>query len=56
MGQLRAGVDREHCDCKDRDQARASLFDYIEIFYNGQRRHSSINYLVLSAFEESTTA
>ncbi|MFO1396524.1 MAG: IS3 family transposase [Burkholderiales bacterium] len=33
-----------HCDYKTRDDARASLFDYIEVFYNRQRRHSSINY------------
>ena len=28
-----------------RQQARTSLFDYIELFYNRQRRHSSINNL-----------
>ena len=27
-----------------RRQARAALFEYIEIFYNRQRRHSSIGY------------
>jgi len=30
------------CDCKTRDEARASLFDYMEVFYNRQRRHSTI--------------
>jgi hypothetical protein len=30
------------CDYKTRDDARASLFDYMEVFYNQQRRHSSI--------------
>ena len=25
-------------------QARASLFDYVEVFYNRQRRHSTIKY------------
>ena len=45
-----------HCDYKSRDQARASLFDYMEIFYNRQRRHSTINYVAPLAFEESTTA
>jgi putative transposase len=31
--------------------ARAELFDYIEVFYNGQRRHSSLGYLSPRAFE-----
>jgi len=30
------------CDCKTRDEARASLFDCMEVFYNRQRRHSTI--------------
>ena len=45
-----------HCDYKSRDQARASLFDYMEVFYNRQRRHSTINYVAPLAFEESTRA
>src|SRR5204863_149638 len=44
-----------HCDYKTRDQARASLFDYMEVFYNRQRRHSTINYVAPLAFEESTS-
>ena len=28
-----------HCDYKTRDDARVSLFDYMEVFYNRQRRH-----------------
>ena len=28
-----------HCDYQTRDQARVSLFDYMEVFYNRQRRH-----------------
>jgi len=31
--------------------ARAELFDYIEVFYNGQRRHSALGYLSPRAFE-----
>ena len=27
-----------------RDAARRSLFEYIEVFYNRQRRHSAIDY------------
>jgi transposase InsO family protein len=45
-----------HCDYKTRDQARACLFDYMEVFYNRQRRHSTIYYVAPLAFEESTTA
>ena len=33
-----------HCDYKTRDEARASLFDYMEVFYNRQRRHSTLSY------------
>ena len=34
-----------------RATARAELFEYIEVFYNGQRRHSSLGYLSPRAFE-----
>jgi len=40
-----------HCDYKTRDDARASFFDYMEVFYNRQRRHSSISYEVPLPFE-----
>ena len=43
-----------HCDYKTRDQARASLFEYMEVFYNRQRRHSTIHYEAPLAFEAST--
>ena len=45
-----------HCDYKSRDRARASLFDYMEVFYNRQRCHSTLNYAAPLAFEESTRA
>jgi transposase InsO family protein len=45
-----------HCDYKTRDEARASLFDYMEVFYNRQRRHSTIKYVAPLVFEASTTA
>jgi transposase InsO family protein len=35
----------------DRDQARSALFDYIEMFYNAQRRHSALGYLSPAEFE-----
>jgi putative transposase len=31
--------------------ARAELFDYLELFYNGERRHSALGYLSPRAFE-----
>jgi transposase InsO family protein len=43
-----------HCDYKTRDQARASLFEYMEVFYNRQRRHSTIRYEAPLAFEAAT--
>jgi transposase InsO family protein len=33
------------------EQARRSLFEWIEVFYNRQRRHSSLGYLSPEAFE-----
>lgn len=33
------------------DQAQASVFEWIEVFYNRQRRHSSLGYLSPEAFE-----
>ena len=38
------------------DGARASLFDYIEIFYNRQRSHSSLGYMAPIAFEKGDAA
>jgi putative transposase len=32
-------------DYVSRSQARASVFEYIEVFYNGRRRHSSLGYV-----------
>ena len=31
------------------EQARASIFEYIEVFYNRKRLHSSLGYVSLSA-------
>ena len=45
-----------HCDYKTRDQARASLFDYMEVFYNRQRRHSTLKYEAPLAFEATRIA
>jgi putative transposase len=34
-----------------RARARTELFDYLELLYNGQRRHSALGYLSPRAFE-----
>jgi transposase InsO family protein len=36
-----------------RQQAKQSIFEYIEVFYNRQRRHSAIGYVSPEAFEAS---
>ena len=38
-----------------RADARSALFEYIEGFYNGQRRHSALGYLSPRAFERQCT-
>ena len=39
-------------DWATRADARAAIFEYLEVFYNGQRRHSSLGYLSPVAFEQ----
>ncbi len=41
---------------RTRNQARADVFDYIELFYNPQRRHSTIGYLSPMEFERIAAA
>lgn len=41
---------------RTREQANIQLFEYIEIFYNRQRLHSTINYAVPVQFEQSNHA
>ncbi|MBM4172669.1 MAG: IS3 family transposase, partial [Ignavibacteria bacterium] len=36
-----------------RTEAKNCIFEYIEIFYNRQRRHSTLNYLTPSEFENT---
>ncbi len=36
-----------------REQAKASLFQYIEMFYNRVRRHSALGYLSPYDYEQS---
>jgi putative transposase len=40
-------------DYKTHTEARISLFDYIELFYNRQRRHSALKYRSPMAFEKA---
>ncbi len=40
------------CQFKTRDEAKQSIFEYIEVFYNRQRRHSTIGYLAPVVYEE----
>jgi hypothetical protein len=50
---------KTECVCFEQYQSREdghrSLFDYIEVFYNRQRRHSSLGYRTPSEAEESFT-
>ena len=40
---------------RTRAQAKAAIFEYIEVFYNRQRRHSGIGYQTpVQAFEDMT--
>jgi transposase InsO family protein len=40
-----------HEDYYTRAQAKQSIFEYIEVFYNRQRRHASLNYLTPVEYE-----
>jgi transposase InsO family protein len=44
-------VNHEHY--QTREQARASIFEYVEVFYNRHRLHSSLGYLSPEQFERS---
>jgi putative transposase len=43
-----------HCDYQTQDQAKVCLFEYMEVSYNRQRRHSTIQYEAVLAFEALT--
>lgn len=43
-------------DYHTREQARGSIFEYIETFYNRKRRHSALGYLSPVEFEQSRRA
>jgi putative transposase len=33
-----------HCRFRTREEAKAAVFDYVEVFYNRQRLHSALGY------------
>ncbi len=41
----------ERSDWRTRDEARLSIFEYIECWYNPKRRHSSLGYLSPAEYE-----
>jgi len=43
-----------YCRFKTREQARRAIFEYIEIFYNRKRLHSSLGYMSPEEFETQT--
>lgn len=45
-----------HENYLSRDKAKSSIFRYIEVFYNRQRRHSHIEYMAPLAFEAAYSA
>ncbi len=42
-----------HEDYATREQARASVFEYIEAFYNRARRHSALGYVAPAEYERT---
>jgi putative transposase len=42
-----------HCSFKTREHARTAVFEYIEVFYNRQRRHQSLDYVSPVDYERS---
>ena len=42
-------------DFENRQQAQRATFEYIEVFYNRQRRHSTIGYLAPLGYEQTHT-
>jgi putative transposase len=45
-----------HCDYHDRDEARAAIFKYIEVFYNRKRLHETLDYVSPAQYEVLTKA
>lgn len=45
-----------HEDYRSRTQAKASIFEYIEVFYNRQRRHSHLGQIAPLVFEKAAAS
>jgi transposase InsO family protein len=45
-----------HCRFKTREEAKLAIFDYIEVFYNRHRLHSTLNYRTPESVEEAALA
>ena len=45
-----------HRRYQTRDEAKADLFDYIEVFYNRKHRHSGLGYGIPSEFHSAWLA
>lgn len=45
-----------HCTFSTRNEARAAIFDYIEVFYNRQRLHQTLGYISPMRYEEQHAA
>lgn len=45
-----------HEDYRSRSEAKASIFEYIEVFYNRQRRHSHLGQIAPLAFEKAAAS
>ena len=41
---------------RDHSRNKEKLFDYIEVFYNQQRRHSSLDYVTPAGYEKASRA
>jgi putative transposase len=41
-----------HEDYQTREEAKASIFEYIEVFYNRQRRHSTLGFKSPAEYEQ----
>ncbi len=46
----------ERADWRTRAEARAAIFEYIEVWYNRQRRHSALGYLTPAQFVAASQA
>ena len=56
MGSFVAALKKElvhGADFATRAEARAAVFEYIEVSYNGQRRHSSLGYVSPAEYEQA---